>query len=700
MREGLIRRAGPFLVVMALAFAGLPLLDGAESEAKPLIAAAALNLLIVASVVVVPWDRLPRWASVLPPLAYLGVVALLREDGGPFSYDLLALVPVFWLAMYGGLAQVALASLAAVGFVLWPDIGGGERLSDARSWKAALAVAAGAGVVVLLEAARSLELRRGSESRLQAVVENMTDGLVVADEDGKVDLANPAAREMLGVLNGKPGPLAWPRDAEIYDTDGVTLLPEGRLPVERAVKGETVHGQELLIRSPNKPGGIWISMSATPLKAEEEPEGAVAVLHDVSERKRSELYRAAQAGVSRALAESATGAEALYGTLRAIGESMGWELGALWRVEQRRDADGSEVEALCFKLLWHAPGFDASTVEETFEQSVLYSPIGLLGQAWKSGLPEWDPDVARGGSTRIQTAASQGARAAFCIPVIAGGRVLGLLEFYAHEMESPRKSLIATMATIGSQIGEFVERKEAEQEAERSKDEFFGLVSHELRTPLTSIVGYLDLLLEEDAETLNEQSLRFLQIARRNGDRLLRLVSDLLLVTQLQAGQFQIKREPVDLNSIAASSVEAAEPTAKERGIAFEFTNAPVPELMGDADRLAQLLDNLISNALKFTADEEGQHVDVAVSRAGNRALVRVSNTGSYIPPDERARVFERFFRASNATEEVIPGAGLGLTIVRAIVEAHGGRIDVESAEDTGTTFQFWLPLDTPNSER
>jgi signal transduction histidine kinase len=228
------------------------------------------------------------------------------------------------------------------------------------------------------------------------------------------------------------------------------------------------------------------------------------------------------------------------------------------------------------------------------------------------------------------------------------------------------------------------------RELDQLKDEFVATVSHELRTPLTSIRGYLELVLEEEGSVADDHR-RFLEIVDRNADRLLRLVGDLLFVAQVTAGRLNLEPGPVDLSTLASDCVHAARPFAADRGIELGLHAEALPPFEGDAARLAQLLDNLVSNAIKFTP--AGGRVDVRVRASSDRALLEVSDTGMGIPADDLERLFERFFRTDAAKTQAIQGTGLGLSIARAIVDGHGGTIAVESTEGEGTTFRIELPL-------
>jgi signal transduction histidine kinase len=241
------------------------------------------------------------------------------------------------------------------------------------------------------------------------------------------------------------------------------------------------------------------------------------------------------------------------------------------------------------------------------------------------------------------------------------------------------------------------EQNERLREADRLKDEFVALISHDLRTPLTSIMGYLELAMDD--ETLGEEPRTYLDVVQRNSERLLRLVNDLLFVARLEAGELDLHSDDVDLGACVRQAVEEARPRAAAKGIELGCEVQSVPELRADRGRMFQLLDNLISNAIKFTP--EGGRVEVRLLQRDARLRLEVSDTGIGIPERELGHLFERFFRASSATERHIPGTGLGLYIAGAIVEAHGGQIVVQSTPGEGTTFSVELPaVAAPAGER
>ncbi len=248
---------------------------------------------------------------------------------------------------------------------------------------------------------------------------------------------------------------------------------------------------------------------------------------------------------------------------------------------------------------------------------------------------------------------------------------------------------ITAEQALARQAGELSLQNERLLELDRLKDEFVALVSHELRTPLTSIIGYIDLLRDERATEMDTG--HFAEVIERNAERLLRLVGDLLFLSQMQSGKLALEVRDTDLAVIAAEAVEEVRPEAERKHIDLTLSVHPVPHLAVDPTRMAQLLGNLISNAVKFSP-EDGK-VEVSLAAEGNEAVLSVADTGIGIPAADRERIFERFFRTEAATQRVIPGSGLGLTISKAIVEAHQGTIAVRSDEGHGSTFTVRLPL-------
>jgi PAS domain S-box-containing protein len=255
---------------------------------------------------------------------------------------------------------------------------------------------------------------------------------------------------------------------------------------------------------------------------------------------------------------------------------------------------------------------------------------------------------------------------------------------------SPVQTTSGVLVSIA--LRDVSERRRIESQSQRLRDELIATVSHELRTPLTSIIGYAELLADLDGPDVSARARRLVEVIERNAHRELRLVDDLLTLAYLDDNRLRLHRAPTDLAELCQRAVDDAALRARERGLTLRLVRPaePVRPVLGDGFRLVQVLENLLTNALKFTAP--GGRVDVAVSDGGDRCVVEVRDTGIGMDAEERERVFERLYRAPGAVARQTQGAGLGLAIVRAIVQAHEGSIEVDSQVGVGTVLRVGIP--------
>src|SRR5215470_9194684 len=258
---------------------------------------------------------------------------------------------------------------------------------------------------------------------------------------------------------------------------------------------------------------------------------------------------------------------------------------------------------------------------------------------------------------------------------------------------------LADHAAVALQNAELYRREQrARAEAEtanRSKDEFLALLSHELRTPLQSMVGWVRLLRRGALD--RAATARALETIDRNAQAQPRIIGDLLDISRIVAGKLRIDLRPLNLVAVIGTAVESARPEAAARGIllATVLDRDPV-EVEGDPERLQQVLANLLSNALKFTPS--GGSVQVRLEREGDRARIAVRDTGPGISADLLPYVFDRFRQADSSATRAHGGLGLGLAIVRHLVELHHGTVRAES-DSTGATFLVDLPLTSKERE-
>ncbi len=247
------------------------------------------------------------------------------------------------------------------------------------------------------------------------------------------------------------------------------------------------------------------------------------------------------------------------------------------------------------------------------------------------------------------------------------------------------------------------------EDIERLKAHFISMITHELRSPLNTINGYLDLALEGIAGELNPHQREFVQRARAGSEHLYALIEDLLLISRADAGQLRLNHDLIRLPEIIANAIEELELIAMDNEISIRVEIASdFPQIYADAMRMQHVLRNLINNALRFTPPggsvaisarinnnpTETANVESAETSGDKQQVeVQIRDTGYGIAPEYQKRIFERFYQIPIAHSERAGGQGLGLTVVKMIVELHGGRVSVESMPSAGSTFKFTLPL-------
>ncbi len=291
-----------------------------------------------------------------------------------------------------------------------------------------------------------------------------------------------------------------------------------------------------------------------------------------------------------------------------------------------------------------------------------------------------------------------------CVPLVPSNEPLGVISLYfqdARKLAPEELELLQTAArasAIALQRAMLDERllkeevsRRALEEVSHLKTEFVSLVSHELRTPLTSIQGYIRLILAGHTGGLDPVQQDFLNAVNRNTDRLVALVDDLLDISRIESGRLELLLEPLDITETIVNEIEAHRSQFEGKGIGVTTDiQTGLPRVKADSHRLGQIIANLVSNAIKYSG--EGTSVKVTVGQIGQNVLVKVIDSGIGIAPEERNRLFERFYRGDNDLVRATYGTGLGLAITHHLVDMHGGKIWVESEKGHGSTFSFSIP--------
>lgn len=287
-------------------------------------------------------------------------------------------------------------------------------------------------------------------------------------------------------------------------------------------------------------------------------------------------------------------------------------------------------------------------------------------------------------------------RACIAVPLRQEADPLGVLSVLApagHRFRAEDVDLLATLAGFAAlaltnaALAEEVGRLEGLRELDRLKGEFLSTVSHELRTPLSLVHGYAELLSlrEVPPEQVREMAAEIL----RGSGRMVRMVDELLDFSGLETGRLALRKARIDLGKLLGEvSCDLVEASTRHT---LRLDVAPdLPLVCADPERLRQVVVHLVRNALQYSA---GGEVTVAAGARINRVVVSVADRGVGIAPDEQSRIFEKFYRAREALTSTVRGAGLGLAVVRHVIEAHGGQIELRSTPGEGSIFTFWLPL-------
>ena len=506
-------------------------------------------------------------------------------------------------------------------------------------------------------------------------------GIMQSDARGRAIFVNDRWCAIAGVR---------PKDAP--GTDWLALVhPDDRDRVARDLAAAASKGEmrtECRLRSSDG-GGIWVQASAVALQAAgDAPAGFLATLTDISDVKRAVAER------ERLLAAEQTARLSLADQTERLNCLIENAIpGVLFTDEKGRITHVNQSFATLFGI--EAPGPLVGTASSDLVlriMRVFADPDEFVRRTAKALL-------AREPVADQQMTAADG-RTLDCDywPVVVGGRYRGDLWLAwditeRKQLEEQREQLLEAelAARRSAELGQrqLEMQNEKLRELDEAKTVFLATVSHELRTPLTSIVSFSELMRAE-TQALTPDGAQFLDIIERNAHRLLRLVGDLLLLSRLESGTIPLELAPVSVPELAGEAAHAASAGAAKHGVTVHFSADEGPLIQADRTRLAQVLDNLIVNAVKFSRPNGLVRVDVIWGDGGWR--IDVADNGIGIPPEEIGQLFGRFVRATNARTAGLPGTGLGLSIVKAITELHGGRVTVDSTLGHGTTFSVYLP--------
>jgi PAS domain S-box-containing protein len=544
-------------------------------------------------------------------------------------------------------------------------------------------------------------LRQSEERARRTLADQMVAGVAECDADGKFRLVNQRYCEMVGYsraellemrLEDVTNPDDWPYTAEHYRRLFET--------------GESYFIEKRCCRKDGSE--VWVHSHVSPIRnAEGKIEESVAVVIDVTDNKRAERELAAAKDRLAADLDAMTRLQKIgaifveKGDLSVVLDEV---------VEAAISISGADMGN--FQLYDTTSGKLTIVAYQGFDQPFLefWNTVqegkGACGSALESSNRVIIEDVNLSpifaGTPALDVQLQAGVRAVQSTPVISrSGKFLGVFSTHFETPGQPDERALRLLDLLARQTADIVERAQAEaalrfayEEAEaatRAKDEFLAVVSHELRSPLNSILGYARLI---RAETANVAQIKHLVgIIERNGRMQLQLIEDLLDIARIISGKLELEVQPVDLITVITGALDVVRPSAQAKGIGITANLDPLAgQITGDPERLQQVVWNLLSNAIKFTP--HGGRVEIALKRADPHIAIVVRDNGKGIESEFMPHLFERFRQSDMTSTRRVGGLGLGLSLVKHLVELHGGAIEAESAgAGRGSTFTVRLPL-------
>ena len=604
------------------------------------------------------------------PLEGLQWTVLLRVD----RRDIVAPIQsVLWkLGVAGALVVVPL-----LGFLLWSA--GRLRQEWAQAELESVRARAAEGAL------------RESEAKSRVIVETALDAVVVMDSGGRITEWNGRAETIFG----------WPRTEAIGLMLAETIIPPAyREAHERGLRRFFATGQgpflnrRVEITACHRDGREFpVELAITPAR-----QGNVytfsAFVRDITQRKESEKRQTAQLAVTVALSEARTLDEAAPRLLQAVCETVGWELGAVWRMDRA-------ATVLRCDLVWHVPSAEVKAFAALSQGTTFSKGMGLPGRIWAKGEPVWIVDVLDDANfPRAAGAAQAGLHGAIGFPIILNGELLGVLEFFSRRVRPPDEELFRMMAEIGIKVGQFIERGLLEEQLRQSQKmdsigRLAGGIAHDFNNLLTVINGYSQLLVSQLDET-DERRNKAEEI-KNAGDRAAALTRQLLAFSRKQI----LAARVLDLHELVAGMNGMLRRVIGEDIDLVTVSGMSLGSIKADPGQIEQVIVNLVVNARdamptggRLTIETANVDVDAPLlSRAGHvqpgaYVMLAVSDTGCGMDPHTRANMFEPFF----TTKERGKGTGLGLATVYGIVRQSGGHILVSSEIGFGTTVKVYLP--------
>lgn len=528
-----------------------------------------------------------------------------------------------------------------------------------------------------------------------ALLESSLDCVILMDARGRIVDVNQCIEGIFGATRES---VLGRRLADVFIPPELRARHEEGLRRYLATGESTILGRRIEVEALHADGSrIPVELSILQVQ-DTSPALFVGHLRSIAERRRSERRLKLSAVAGELLSTSISPEGAVAGVLEAIGTQLDWRLAQFWKVSE------STTSILRQQTWTHSTGMRDVTSRTRFRKGE-----GLPGRTWSRGEPVWIADLRRSPFKlpRLQVLLRAGLRAGVSFPVRVQGRIVATIEAFGDSPEPLDPELMNLLETLGGQLGHVVAlhdarrsletKEQALQEALRraelansAKDEFLAMVSHELRTPLGPIMGWARFLQQHEIDAAAR--LRAAEVILRNVHLEAQLVEDLLDVSRIVTGKLSIERVPISMVAVLDAAIETVATSASSKGVTLRFGGEfDVPPVTGDARRLQQVISNLLVNAIKFTPPD-GQ-IRLTAAADHKSVAITVADTGEGIPAELLPQIFDRFRQGGQGAGLSSGGLGIGLSIVREIVTAHGGTVVAESdGVGRGARFTVRLP--------
>ncbi|MBT3305513.1 MAG: PAS domain S-box protein [Alphaproteobacteria bacterium] len=552
----------------------------------------------------------------------------------------------------------------------------------------------------VVERTRELEM---SSQRQAAIFEHAAEGIITSDKMGLIETFNPTAE----VLFGYKADEVIGQNLNILMAKGHAKKHDGYIDTYRKTGvGKILGVRERELMARRKDGTLFpfeLNVAEFILGGEQK---FIGTMRDIAIRRKAEEdaqvaseHQALLQAVAQGSNEARTVEVAMEACLGAVCELTGWPIGHAYVLST------DDPDILLPSGIWNL------VASERFEEfckvtnSMTFSKgEGLPGRVLGSGKPFWIADLVEDENfPRAGMAGSIGLKSGFAFPVLVRGKVEAVMEFFSDEAVAEDAQMLSTMSQIGTQIGQVIERNRALEQlaaamektelANRAKTEFLANMSHELRTPLNSIIGFSEVVKNEVFGPIgNARYAGYLVDIHSSGKHLLELINDILDVSKVEAGAMDLIEEELDVEDVIWDAVRVVKGRADNGAIALSIeVDRAFPRLRADSTRVKQILLNLLSNALKFTPEGGSVCIGAEMEQDGRMAIA-VTDTGIGISQHEQEKVLEPFIQASSGLARRHEGTGLGLYLVKALIEEHTGSVEITSRLDHGTTVTVYFP--------